>query len=99
MVAEKASLRSVEVLGSPGHLEGREKQFSCPGHLSKWWGPLRGLRGLSASPSLKAGMQGQGQGCVWMQVRQAAMWSGIFPDAAAGTCRPGCASCCQHLPV
>lgn len=78
MVAEKASLGSVEVLGSPGHLEGREKQSSFTGHLSKWWGPCGGLRGLSVSPSLKAGMHGQGQGCVRMQVRQAAMWSGIF---------------------
>lgn len=98
MVAEKASLRSVEVLGSPGHLEGREKQFSCPGHLSKWWGPRRGLRGLSASPSLKAGMQGQGQGCVWMQVRQAAMWSGIFPTQLWELVDPGvhhAANTCQ----
>lgn len=80
---EKASLGTVEVHGSPGYLEDREKHPSFPGRLSKWWGLLGGLRGLSVTVTQgcaeRAAMQGRGQGCVRMQVRQAAMWSGIFP--------------------
>lgn len=47
----------MEVLGSPGYLEDREKHPSFPGRLSKWWGRMGGSE-VSVSLSLKGVQRG-----------------------------------------
>lgn len=87
----------------PWGLWSREKQPSFSGCLSKLWGSWGGgLRGLSVTVTQgcaeRAGIQGWGQGCVRMQVRQTAMWSGIFPTQLREHVDPGvhhAANTCQ----
>lgn len=93
----KASLGTVEVLGSLGYLEDREKRSSFPLGICQSGGGAMGGSEVSVSPSLKA-VQRRGRGCEEAgKAGSRVLW--YFPHTAVRTCRLGCASRGQHLPV